>query len=765
MAIEVDHVIVALEARLEDYNRRLTDAERHFNRTVSGIETSADRTEAGVSRAFRGIGTASLLVGAAVGALATAMTTGAAAAVLYASRLAEIGRQTGLTAEQVQVLERAGVRYNFTIEQGADAIEGLSRKLGEARSGSQSAMQAFRSIGISKEQLESFQSARDALPAIMNAIRSLGTESEQAAAANRVFGESGERLLPFLRQGADGYSLIADEARRAGLVTDEQARQAEEAKQRLQELALTIRTNLASALVDILPLIENAAGAFGRLGSQAASVFSWIGQTISNSPIMRYAFAAFFPAGGPGTGRANDADRYGGNGLIASAMRQGLGPTPTRLGPASISEGRKPRGRRGPSAEELARREAEAERRFRFELAQIEQDIVAARQIWATSAQQVADFEIRQIEAARDRENENFRAEAENARTNKAAARARAEQLVAANNRLAAERINNVTLQREERVREEALDAARASLDSQEQLNRLSGQLAETRVQQRQSELALLDLSLERQRIEAEGILASRTATDAEKERARRLIAGLSDLRVAASAVIYRDTESPRERYLRGLNRTAEQMSDDLDEVAISGFERLNDELSTAITGFVRLGGVAGRVLDSILSDLLRIGLQQHLIRPLATALFGGGGFGGGGGKLDPIGLVASAFAGGGSLFRFASGGGFTIGGRGGIDQNLMSINGQPVARVSRGEHVNLTPQGRSFGAMPGRVSPGQGAQQVTLRIETTSDWRAEVVSISSGLDVQMIQTATPQIVRAAATETMRSAGRPRLNR
>lgn len=43
----------------------------------------------------------------------------------------------------------------------------------------------------------------------------------------------------------------------------------------------------------------------------------------------------------------------------------------------------------------------------------------------------------------------------------------------------------------------------------------------------------------------------------------------------------------------------------------------------------------------------------------------------------------------------FQNGGSFRVGGRGGIDQNVLSLNGRRVARVTRGEDVTVTPASR----------------------------------------------------------------------
>ena len=51
---------------------------------------------------------------------------------------------------------------------------------------------------------------------------------------------------------------------------------------------------------------------------------------------------------------------------------------------------------------------------------------------------------------------------------------------------------------------------------------------------------------------------------------------------------------------------------------------------------------------------------------------------------------------GGGGIPGLAHGGNFTIGGTNGIDNNQLSINNEPVARVTRGETITVTPKGET---------------------------------------------------------------------
>jgi hypothetical protein len=60
----------------------------------------------------------------------------------------------------------------------------------------------------------------------------------------------------------------------------------------------------------------------------------------------------------------------------------------------------------------------------------------------------------------------------------------------------------------------------------------------------------------------------------------------------------------------------------------------------------------------------------------------------------------------------FANGGGGVLGGLHGLDTNLLSLNGNPIARVTRGEHLRITPDGGGEG--------GHGSGRVHVLVEAS---------------------------------------------
>ena len=99
------------------------------------------------------------------------------------------------------------------------------------------------------------------------------------------------------------------------------------------------------------------------------------------------------------------------------------------------------------------------------------------------------------------------------------------------------------------------------------------------------------------------------------------------------------------------------------------------DKVAAAFQGLANIiGSIFGHKAGSIVSSL------GNLAMSLAP-FFGGGALTG-----------SAAFAGSANTVGMARGGSGVFGGFGGVDKNVLSLNGSPIARVSRGEHFRVSP-------------------------------------------------------------------------
>lgn len=390
---------------------------------------------------------------------------------------------------------------------------------------------------------------------------------------------------------------------------------------------------------------------------------------------------------------------------------------------ASGGGGRKARGPSGPSA-------AEIEEKHQQELSRIRQEQLQAELDLTTDAEKRADI---QSQLLTEEFNER-RAQIENdEHFTKAQKAAQIELLkrlygisgegdsivVGGNgNSLAA----GIARERNERLAQEAYDLQAAQIQSQQET--LQGQLnmARTAEERRRLSLELLDLEYKLREAKLDQVINSQASSQAEKDIAQLQKDRLAQQKALDVANINQQNLGPMGRYLDSLPRSVAELNEALEEVAVRGIQSVEDGLMSIIDGTKSVGEAFRDMAKSIISDLLRIAIQQSITIPLANALGFGGSIGnmmgpsvsGGGGFLGALlgigGALAGSIGGGGggaapimggavknfrmpSLLPGMANGGM-IGGFPGIDKNILSINGIPRVRVSANERIRVEPNG-----------------------------------------------------------------------
>lgn len=187
-------------------------------------------------------------------------------------------------------------------------------------------------------------------------------------------------------------------------------------------------------------------------------------------------------------------------------------------------------------------------------------------------------------------------------------------------------------------------DMAQVRFDEQRELLQLDYELADTQAERARIAADILRLEQEYRRNQLEMVLASATASDAEKKRAQAILDSLAAIEAGETAASGRANETDVQRYMRDINKTPEQINEAIDGIRIDGLESLNDGLVDAIMGVKSLGDVFSNVAKQIIADLLRIAVQKAIIAPLANAIFGGEN---GGGILAGLKLGGARAAGG----------------------------------------------------------------------------------------------------------------------
>lgn len=226
--------------------------------------------------------------------------------------------------------------------------------------------------------------------------------------------------------------------------------------------------------------------------------------------------------------------------------------------------------------------------------------------------------------------------------------------------------------------------------------------------------------------------------TSTEQETLLRKIKELEKLRGFAKTdeevrAVDRALEMANEK-LKTASTELPNVEDKMDRL-VRQTDRFADSAADAFGDFITGAKTAREALSDLLGDMAKLVLQEGVTGPLSDMLRGairgsGGGSSGGGLFGSLFSGIGSIFSGGssgggflssiGSVFGFASGGSMVLGGNAGVDQNLLSLNNQPIANVGRGEVLSISPDQKGGGAsvvVNQTINVSTGVQQ-TVRAE-----------------------------------------------
>jgi hypothetical protein len=227
------------------------------------------------------------------------------------------------------------------------------------------------------------------------------------------------------------------------------------------------------------------------------------------------------------------------------------------------------------------------------------------------------------------------------------------------------------------------------------------------------------------------------------------------------------------EQRRREVRQTAANMGDAIEQIDIDAVDRLADGLANASTEYIKLGGIAGDVINGIIQDLVRLAAKQ--------ALFGSNGGAGIIGSIGSfLGLGGSSSVGGISAEAqswldnytpkgFATGGYTGDGPRnevaGVVHRGEYVIPANAVDRIGIQNLAALTSGDTSAArAMTGVTAAGMGArpvqQTVVVKVEANDYFDARVDQRATQVAAPIGVAASAQARNAAGSDATRAARR-----
>ncbi len=142
----------------------------------------------------------------------------------FADNINTMSKVTGVSTEQLQIMSMYSEQIDVSAETTVSALKKLTKNMGDAAGGSDSALEKFEKLGISVTDVNGNLRSNDEVFA--EAIEKLGdieNETERDAAAMDLFGKSATELNPLILGGADALKEFGEKAKENGLVLSQEA--------------------------------------------------------------------------------------------------------------------------------------------------------------------------------------------------------------------------------------------------------------------------------------------------------------------------------------------------------------------------------------------------------------------------------------------------------------------------------------------------------------------------------------------------------------
>ncbi len=693
MAQTVGQITVDLDAKVAKFNENIAKARNSLEQAGQRMNKSLTAIDKGFAIVARGAAT---LVGA-LGVAALAQFGRQALDTI--GGLGELAQQMGVTTDTLQTLQFAALETGNSLEEIQSAIQRFSKTVGEAAEGNEKAIETFDKLGIKiLNAAGNLRPTDELLREFADRIAGIEDPALRAVAVTDLMGKGGQKLLPILEAGGQGFDDFGKRARDAGyLVDSELIAASDKAGDAIAVFVEVTRRRLQSLFAsEVLPGLQAIAEAIANIGRSAISATGGAAELQKLTAeverlvaIRDRLVAEAGPNVGPkgiAAGQIADLNRRIADlnaqraALLKIANPQPEGATSTDAGSAGASN----------SLSEKARKDIEAADKI-INAYLIKQQTAAADFGDAIAQRQRAIFEAlaKLPEGA-----------TEDQRTKVA--------LLAAEE---FDRTEGVKLLTEELKK----------LDTQErELADAYDQTYEVQLRQGASRNALIEGMQQEESNNRRLIAALDIGLDAYEQQ-KAIIETLNALK-AAGIPLDSETAANALAIAENLGKQRKQLNDNEDALREQRalWARLADTIGSNLEdAFVR-GAKASEVLRAALADVLRILIQIGSSK-LGAGQVSGGSSGGGllggllGGALDGVinnifgggGASAGSLAGsalvpgpGGGLFpALAEGGSFRVGPGSGTDRTFFG------AWVSPGENIHVMPPGEDMGGGGGMVA------------------------------------------------------------
>lgn len=277
-----------------DLTAKLTLDKSGYETNLNSAKNTSQNFGSSAKASFSEVAGAVAGVVTAVTAVVVAVGTTVAKFASFGDAIDKNSQKVGMTAGAYQEWNYALELAGTSMEQCAGGFRTLTNKMDDAKSGSASAISAFKEVGVSVQDLKT-KSSQDIFKQVVNGLQNMEDKSKRAATANDLFGRSGQQLAPLLNMTASALDEAFERARAYGIVISDQAVSASaQFTDALTTLKMSIKGTATEMASTLMPALSQVIDGFTKIfngdssgeGDITEGIEGFIGQLLDMLPDM-----------------------------------------------------------------------------------------------------------------------------------------------------------------------------------------------------------------------------------------------------------------------------------------------------------------------------------------------------------------------------------------------------------------------------------------------------------------------------------------------
>lgn len=208
MAIDVETLLVKLEARITDFEKKMSAAERRADGAAKKIQRSFSAVPGAVNKALGLIG-AGFSARALLGIISSGIDAGQA--------IGDLSEKLGISAQALQEFGFVAEQNGASIDDIEASFRGLTKFLGAASKGTKEQTNLLGQLGLSFDQLRN-KRPEEIFTTLLDRIGKIANPLQRNASLMQVFGKAGTSLAQVAQLGAKNIDELRAKAESLGLV-------------------------------------------------------------------------------------------------------------------------------------------------------------------------------------------------------------------------------------------------------------------------------------------------------------------------------------------------------------------------------------------------------------------------------------------------------------------------------------------------------------------------------------------------------------------